>query len=137
VRFLVDECFPVRLVQALRDKGHDVSWGSQVCRSRPDDFVLALATREGRIVITEDKDFGNLTVRDGLPAVGVVISQVDRFSGGIDDAINALIDRIETLGASLVGTITVVEPDRIRQRALPENGSGQDVTPQSASVDET
>jgi predicted nuclease of predicted toxin-antitoxin system len=125
VRFLVDECFPERLVRALRDRGHDVSWGSEVCRSKPDDFVLALALKEVRIVITEDKGFGSLTIRDGLPAVGVVISQVDRFPGGVDEAITALFDRIETLGANLVGTITVVEPDRIRQRTLPERGSSE------------
>lgn len=125
MRFLVDECFPQRLVLALRDKGHDVSWASQVCRSQPDEIVLAIATKEDRIVITEDKDFGNLTVRDGHPAVGIVISQVDRFPGGIAEAIDTLCDRIESLGASLIGSITVVEPERVRQRALPPKGPAE------------
>lgn len=119
MRFLVDECFPARLVLVLRNNGHDVSWANEVCRSQPDEVVLAIATSEGRIVITEDKDFGNLTVRDGHPAVGVVISQVDRFPGGIEEAIGALCDHVESLGSSLIGSLTVIEPERVRQRALP------------------
>lgn len=119
MRFLVDECFPERLVTALRGNGHDVTWASQVCRSQPDEVVLAIATREGRIVITEDKDYGDLTVRDGHPAVGIVISQVDRFPGGIREAIDVLCERIESLGSSLIGAVTVIELERVRQRALP------------------
>lgn len=87
------------------------------------EVVLAMATSEGRIVITEDKDFGNLTVRDGHPAVGIIIAQVDRFPGGIVEAVDALCDRIESLGSSLIGSVTVIEPERVRQRALPVLGS--------------
>ena len=119
MRFLVDECFPERLVLALRAKGHDVSWASEVCRSSTDEFVLATATKQKRIVITEDKDFGNLTVRDLHPAVGIVISQVDRFPGKFLDVMDQLCDRIDRLGSSLAGAVTIIEPDRVRQRALP------------------
>lgn len=118
MRFLVDECFPKQLVRSLRELGHDVTWGSEVCRSQPDELVLQLATAQGRIVITEDKDFSDLTIRDGVPAIGIVITQVDRFPGGIVEAVEALCQSIEALGQSLVGSVTVIELGRVRQRAL-------------------
>ena len=123
MRFLVDECFPKRFVTALRDKGHDVTWAGEVCRSEIDSVVLALATSENRIVITEDQDYGNLALRDGCPAVGVVIARTDQFIGGLPEVIEAVCLRVNSLGTSLLGTITIIEPGRIRQRTLPGDQS--------------
>ena len=116
--FLVDECFPRRLVLALRRTGHDVVWAREICAGDDDVLVLARATREGRVVITEDRDFGDLTMRDQHPAVGIVIAHAARFPGGLPDAISALCQAILDLDSSLVGTLTVIEPGRVRQRAL-------------------
>ncbi len=118
MRFLVDECLPERLILALRAKGHDVVWASEICRSQPDEIVLKTATDDGRIVITEDRDFGNLTIRHGLPAVGIVIADIDSFHGGISHAIPILCERVDALGTSLIGKLTVIEEHRIRQRQL-------------------
>lgn len=118
MNFLVDECFPFRLVQALRGRGHDVAWASEVCRSEPDEIVLAFATSESRIVITEDRDFGKLTLHHGHAACGIVILYANLFSGGITEATKAAVDAIEASESKLLGALTTVEPGRIRQRPL-------------------
>ena len=118
MRFLVDECFPKSLVTALIDRGHDVVWATDICKSEDDRHVLAIATTDDRIVITEDKDFGDLTIRDGYVAVGIILAHAERYPGGITSAVETLCSQIDALGSSLEGTLTVLTPDRIRQRAL-------------------
>ena len=118
MRFLVDECFPRRMVVALRQSGHDVTWARKICAGDEDLEVLARATRENRIVITEARDYGDLTVRDHHPAIGIVIAHAQRFPGVLPEATQALCRSIDTLGATLIGALTVIEPGRVRQRAL-------------------
>lgn len=116
---LVDECFPKSLVRALARRGHDVTWATLVCRSAIDEVVLAKATAEGRIVITEDRDFGTLIYRDGLDAVGVVIVHASEYAGGITSSAEEVAVQIDLLRDSLPGFLTTILPGRIRQRALP------------------
>lgn len=120
MRFLVDECFPKRLVTALASSGHDVVWASDVCPSDPDELILARATSEGRIIVAEDGDFGELSIRDGHPAVGIVIAVAARFPGKLPQAIEALTSEIDRLSTHLVGFLTMIEPGRVRQHKLPE-----------------
>ena len=115
---LVDECFPKSLVLGLRKVGHDVTWAGDVCRSVPDETVLALATSEGRIVITEDRDFGTLVMRDGHPAIGIVIVHGSQYPGGIDEAVAGICEQIDHLAGGLPGALTTISPGRVRQRSL-------------------
>lgn len=72
-RMLADENVPGDVVTALRTDGHDVAWMRDVGPGSPDDRVLALALAEGRIVLTFDKDFGELAFRLGQRATPGVI----------------------------------------------------------------
>ena len=80
--------------------------------------MLAKANSQSRIIVTEDKDYGDLTVRDGRPALGIVLANAESFPGGLAEAIDALVTQIDGLGERLVGALTVIEPGRIRQRML-------------------
>lgn len=72
-RLLADENVPGAVVAALRQQGHDVAWIHEDAPGSPDPEVLERAQREGRVVVTFDKDFGELAFRRGLAAsVGVV-----------------------------------------------------------------
>ena len=74
MRFLLDESADFRLAGFLTDLGHDVT---AIARdyppSLPDDQVLQIAQHEQRILITNDRDFGELIVRERLPHAGVVL----------------------------------------------------------------
>jgi predicted nuclease of predicted toxin-antitoxin system len=74
VRFLLDEGLPFRLAAFLEDEGHDiVACGRDFCHALTDREILAIAYGEQRIVLTNDKDFGDLVFRDRLPHAGVIL----------------------------------------------------------------
>lgn len=73
MKFLVDASSDARLVLHLRDRGHDVTRvGWDYPRSLADVEVLAIARREERILITDDRDFGELVFRLCRPHAGIL-----------------------------------------------------------------
>ena len=74
MRFLANENFPRGAVEALRIEGHDTGWIRTDAPGATDEQVLGRARAEGRVLLTFDKDFGELVLRRGLPAShGVVL----------------------------------------------------------------
>ena len=67
MRFLADENIPGDAVTELETAGHDIVWVRTVAPGSKDEDILALAVREERIILTFDKDFGELAWRTGLP----------------------------------------------------------------------
>ncbi len=73
MRFVVDESADARLAAHLTKLGHDVTLIAQNYRpGLPDHEVLAIAHREERILITDDRDFGELVFRHRSPHAGVI-----------------------------------------------------------------
>jgi predicted nuclease of predicted toxin-antitoxin system len=73
VRFLVDQSVDFRLALHARGEGHDVSVvGFDHPPPLPDSSVLAIAYREDRCLITNDRDFGELVFERGQPHAGVI-----------------------------------------------------------------
>jgi len=74
VKFLLDESADFGLAGFLRELGHDVT---TIIEDHPralaDSEVLALASQEQRILITNDRDFGELVFRRRLPHTGVIL----------------------------------------------------------------
>jgi predicted nuclease of predicted toxin-antitoxin system len=114
--FLVNENVAATVIAGLRQRGHDVLSVKEIMRSEKDEVILARAQLEQRIVVTHDKDFGELAFRYALPAeCGVILFRLtcDR------DTANARI--LETLDSRTdwAGHFCVVTDDRIRARSLP------------------
>jgi predicted nuclease of predicted toxin-antitoxin system len=76
VKFLADECCDRDLVGALRNAGYDVLYVLELKPGATDDEVLALAFDERRILLTEDKDFGELVYRFKKPAHGIILIRI-------------------------------------------------------------
>jgi predicted nuclease of predicted toxin-antitoxin system len=119
MRLLANENFPALAVVALRRAGHDVAWVHEDAPGSPDDRVLARGQDENRILLTFDKDFGELAFRRGADAsAGVVLFRVTLSSPEQAAAIAVLAlatDRTWT------GHFAVVEDDRVRLRPLPKH----------------
>ncbi len=64
MRFLVDECTGSKVAQWLRDEKHEVFSVFDEARGMTDDEVLAKALSENWILITNDKDFGEMVFRE-------------------------------------------------------------------------
>lgn len=117
MRFLANENFPSDAVTALEAAGHDIVWVRSAAPGSKDQDILAWAVRESRVMLTFDKDFGELAWRVGLPASsGVVL-----FRLPMPPAVGAgaiLAARIEER-TDWAGYFTVIEPGRVRMRPLP------------------
>src|SRR5882762_6574201 len=86
MRILANENVTRTAIEGLRAKGHDVLSVKESLRGEKDDAILVQAQTEKRIVLTHDKDFGELAFRMGLPAeCGVILM---RLSGTDPDADN-------------------------------------------------
>ncbi len=77
MRWLADECVDASLVARPRDAGHNVVYMAEIAPAESDADVIARAQRDGRLLLTEDKDFGDLVFRRGRPVPGVVLLRVD------------------------------------------------------------
>jgi hypothetical protein len=117
MRFLADESCDFRAVQALRAAGHDVEAVIETAPGAEDADVLDMAAREGRIFVTEDRDFGQLVYAAGTLAVGVLLL---RFPSGARTALPAaLVDVVAEHGDKLAGRFVVLQPGRVRFGGTP------------------
>jgi len=116
MRFLADENVPGDAVVQLEAAGHDIVWVRTVAPGSKDEHILALAAREERIILTFDKDFGELAWLAGLPASsGIVLFRLPMPAATDVGAILAA--RISER-TDWAGHFTVIEPGRVRMRPL-------------------
>jgi len=119
MRFLANENVASATVDALRARGADVVWVKELMRGASDEEILACGRREERVLLTFDKDFGELAFRAGLPATcGIVLVRL-RMPKSISDAV-AIANRVAERD-DWKGRFSVIEPARIRSRNLPGN----------------
>lgn len=71
--FLADENIHIDIVGWLRDRGNDVLYAAEALQSRRDDDLLAIARQDQRVLITDDKDFGELVFHQRLATGGIVL----------------------------------------------------------------
>jgi hypothetical protein len=117
MRFLANENFPGDAVKLLQLAGHDIVWVRTAAPGTSDPDVLAWAARESRILLTFDKDFGELARVSGSPAAcGVILFRMP-MPGPIEVG-QRLVDLIMARD-DWAGHFSVVEPGRVRLRALP------------------
>lgn len=72
MRFVADEGCDFAVVRALRATGHDVTAILEIAPQAEDAVVIGLAVRERRILLTEDKDFGELVYAHASATSGVI-----------------------------------------------------------------
>lgn len=112
MRFLADESCDFAVVRALRSAGHDVVAVRETNPGAPDEAVISLALQESRVLLTEDKDFGQLVFASATESPGVVLI---RFPANARQAmVQTVVQLIEANAQKVVGRFVVVQPGRIR-----------------------
>jgi len=112
MRFLADESCDFAVVRVLRAAGHDVLAVVEVSPRADDAHVIRLAVSHDRILLTEDKDFGQLVFAHGERARGVVLL---RFPASARSEIaDEVVRLVRDQGDRLKESFVVVQPGRVR-----------------------
>lgn len=113
MKLLLDTCVWGGARAVLEASGHEVIWAGEWDRDPGDEEILALARKEGRILVTLDKDFGELAVVRREKHVGILrlVDVAARTQAP------SVLQVLEThADALLAGAIVTVEPGRLRLR---------------------
>ncbi len=114
LRFLADESCDFSVIRALRSVGYSVDAIAEISPSLPDEAVLELAVAESRLLITEDKDFGEWVFAHRHAMTGVLLI---RYPASLRSSmVAAVVDLIRGHAPELDGSFTVLEPGRARIR---------------------
>ena len=118
LRFLADESCDFSVVRALRAEGRDVLAVGEVAPGSEDQEVIELASREKRVLLTEDKDFGWLAFVSHADAVGVILL---RFPGNARQVlVQSVMRLVREQGQRLHGAFVVVQPGHMRISRKPK-----------------
>jgi predicted nuclease of predicted toxin-antitoxin system len=116
VNLVADECCDALLVVQLRTDGHDVVYVKDVAPGTDDATVLQMASAQQRILLTEDKDFGELVVRLKLPAHGIVLIRMNPADS--DSKLARLRHLLQHHAHRLAGSFVVLDERKVRFRSL-------------------
>jgi predicted nuclease of predicted toxin-antitoxin system len=94
MRFLADENVSRLVVERLRATGFDVSSFRETTPGAPDKDILDAADSDDRVLITEDRNFGEFVVRQRLKVCGVILLELDRLPSAAEAGLVAEIVRI-------------------------------------------
>jgi predicted nuclease of predicted toxin-antitoxin system len=112
MRFLVDECTGPAVALWLRSQGHDVFSIFEEARGITDNQIIKKAFEEQRILLTNDKDFGEKVYKNKLPHCGVILLRLQ------DERSTVKIDIIQKLlneyANDISGCFVIVTEHQVR-----------------------
>ncbi len=112
--FLLDDCVDRQVGDRLAAEGHEVAFAWATEPFLPDDAVLSLANEKRAVLVTADKDFGELVYRTGRATGGVVLV---RLAGLSPESKAAQVSvAVKMHGDEMAGAFSVVSPGRVRVR---------------------
>jgi len=112
VRFLADESCDFAVVRAMRAAGHEVVAVAETEPGALDEAVINRAALERLILLTEDKDFGQLEFAGAGTSAGVILI---RFPATARRSLaDAVLELVKRKGEQLHGRFIVIEPGRVR-----------------------
>jgi predicted nuclease of predicted toxin-antitoxin system len=117
VRLLLDECCAPNLAQALREAGHDVRHVLEENPGADDKAIADLAALDGPVLVTEDKDFGEIAIAYGRPMPGVILLRIEPRHRHLKAG--RLLALLEHHAERVHGSFAVVEVAAVRLRPLP------------------
>lgn len=114
-KFIVDESTGKKVAETLRYKGFDVTSVIESFRGASDSDITKIAFKENRIIITNDKDFGDLIYRKKFPAYGVIFLRLKDESAA--NKIRVILEVLSKKRDQLAGNFIVVNENSILSHA--------------------
>ncbi len=114
MRCVADESVDRQIVEALRAEGHDVVYIAELDPGLPDDAVLDLSRTGDAVLVTADKDFGELVFRQRRLSAGVLLLRL----AGLAPETKATLVRQSVVrhAAAIPGAFAVLSPGAFRVR---------------------
>jgi len=116
MRFMVDESTGTAVVEYLRRNGHDTLAVAEAMPQADDRDIIARAASEERVLITNDKDFGELVFRSGWAHHGVLLLRLHDESPS--SRLNVIKSVLERYADKLTGQFVVATEDSVRVRYI-------------------
>ncbi|MCI0731880.1 MAG: DUF5615 family PIN-like protein [Chloroflexi bacterium] len=114
MNLLADEGVDRQIVERLRQDGHDVAYIAEIEHSIDDDVILAQANESSALLITADKDFGEMVYRQRLLHGGVILIRLAGLTPATKAGIVAAVIREREL--ELPDAFSVISPGVVRIR---------------------
>ncbi len=116
MKFIADEGVDSTLVKLMRSSDYDVLYFAEFEPSTDDSVILDLANEQGRILITRDKDFGELVYRMKMIHSGIILSRLEELKSITRSQI--IFDFINKNKPELKGSFIVIQSGAARIRKL-------------------
>ena len=116
MKLVADESLDFNIVQALRDSGFDVWAVAEQDPSIKDPLVLHTAFEQNALLLTEDKDFGELVVRLRLPHHGILLIRLGGFEPSFK--IPLVLNALQNHFSEIASNFAVLNERRLRIRYL-------------------
>jgi len=114
MKLIADENAPRTIVEILRNCGYNLLWIREYRRGMADDEIVRLSIFENRVILTFDKDFGELIYRLRMNTPGVILVRI----ANNQIAKERILGFLEEYSGKLKGYFTVLTANRIRRRKL-------------------
>ncbi|MCK4390836.1 MAG: DUF5615 family PIN-like protein [Desulfobacterales bacterium] len=120
MNFLADENIDKPIVERLRKDGHVVLYVIEIEPSISDDEVIQRANLESALLLTADKDFGELVFRQGRIVYGVILIRLAGLSPQRKAGVVSM--ALQEHAGELTQNFTVITPGAVRIRRRPSRG---------------
>lgn len=114
--FFADEGLDFPVVDALRKNGFTVVYAAEEFIAAADGVVLQTALKQNSILITKDKDFGEMVIRHNRATAGVVLIRIENLN--LSENCATVVGLIKKHLNEMPGSFTVIQEDKIRIRSL-------------------
>lgn len=114
MKFVADESVDQQIVVRLRVDGHIVEAISELDPGISDEEVLSRATQQDAVLVTADKDFGELVYRQGQASTGIILLRLSGLSASAKAMTVSTVVRDH--GLKLCGSFSVIDRGQVRIR---------------------
>lgn len=119
VKFLTDVNLEESFVKLLIESKYDVIQISEIDCFMKDEEIIKLGLELERVIITEDKDFGEKTFKEKIICFGIVLIRVvNKDILSLENRINRLSELLEFQSENLISNFTVISETKIRINKL-------------------
>lgn len=113
---LADENIDYPVIKNLRERGFEIISILEENPSISDENVLDFSMKLGAILLTNDKDFGDLVVRQSLPHSGIILLRLKKDN--LLDVSQMIVDVLNRFGENLTSQFTVIRDKDVKIRVI-------------------